>query len=91
MVMEFLREIAGVLGAADAFRIHYAVVDGRGGYFENVARLAFFSDREIVLKGRKGCVRVEGEGLSLGKYYAGDLVIYGNILHIGRGGGGEKL
>ena len=36
--MEFLKEIAKVLGAdaAGAFRVQYAVVDGKGGYFQNV-------------------------------------------------------
>ncbi len=68
--MEFLREIANILGAGDALSIHYTVVDGSGGYFQNVVRLLSFSETEIVLKGRRSNVRVEGERLSLGKYFA---------------------
>ncbi len=89
--MEFLREIANILGAGDALSIHYTVVDGSGGYFQNVVRLLSFSETEIVLKGRRCNVRVEGERLSLGKYFAGDLVIRGNIVRIGREDGHAKL
>ena len=84
--MEFLKEIAKVLGAdaAGAFRVQYAVVDGKGGYFQNVRRLVAFSPTEVVLRGRTGAVRVEGENLSLGKYFAGDLVIEGDIARVER-------
>lgn len=91
ILMEFLREIANILGAGDALSIHYTVVDGSGGYFQNVVRLLSFSETEIVLKGRRCNVRVEGERLSLGKYFAGDLVIRGNIVRIGREDGHAKL
>ena len=74
ILMEFLREIANILGAGDALSIHYT-----------------FSETEIVLKGRRSNVRVEGERLSLGKYFAGDLVIRGNIVRIGREDGHAKL
>ena len=86
--MEFLREVGRALGA-EAFRIHYTVVDGRGGYFQNVVRLVSFSEEAIVLKGRKGRVRVEGTGLSLGKYEAGDLVVRGRIRGVFCEGEGE--
>ncbi len=84
--MEFLREIAGALGAdaAGTFRIQYTVVDGKGGYFQNVRRLTEFSRERVVLRGREGCVRVEGRDLSLGKYFAGDLVIAGDIVRVER-------
>ena len=84
--MEFLKEIAKVLvaDAAGAFRVQYAVVDGKGGYFQNVKRLVQFSSTEVVLRGRTGAVRVEGENLSLGKYFAGDLVIEGDIARVER-------
>lgn len=89
--MEFLREIANFLGAADVFSIRYTVIDGRGAYLENVRRLALFTPTQIVVKGRRGRLCVEGEGLSLGKYAAGDLVIRGTIVRVTREGGGEKL
>ena len=37
-----------------------------------------------MLRGRTGAVRVEGENLSLGKYFAGDLVIEGDIARVER-------
>lgn len=79
--MEFMREIEGALGA-DTFRIRYTVVGGRGGYFENVYRLAAFSESEVVIRGRRETVVVSGEGLTLGKYHAGDLVIAGEIFKV---------
>lgn len=84
--MEFLREIAGVLGAdaAGAFRVQYTVIDGKGGYFQNVKRLVQFSEEAVVLRGREGALRVEGTHLSLGKYFAGDLVIAGDIVRVER-------
>ncbi len=88
--MEFLHEIAKRLGA-DAFRIHYTVVDGRGAYFENVVRILYFSAGEIVLRGRGGSVRVTGEALSLGRYFAGDLEVRGDVRCVAREGGDGKL
>lgn len=67
-----------------AFRVQYTVVDGGGGYFQNVKRLLEFSPTVIVLKGGKGSLRVEGENLSLGKYFQGDLVVHGTILKVER-------
>ena len=89
--MELWREIGQVLGAGDVFRIHYTVVDGQGGYFQNVVRLLSFTETELVLKGRRGSVRVEGERLSLGKYFAGDLVVRGTIVAVSREGADVKL
>ena len=62
----------------------YTVWEGKGGYFQNVKRLVQFSSTEVVLRGRTGAVRVEGENLSLGKYFAGDLVIEGDIARVER-------
>lgn len=84
--MEFLKEIAKTLGAdaAGAFRVQYAVVDGKGGYFQNVRRLVQFSPTEVVLRGREGAVRIEGENLTLGKYFAGDVIVSGAIVRVER-------
>ncbi len=82
--MGLFREIARVLGAADVFRVRYTVTDGGGGYFENVKRIVRFSKEEVVLRGRQGGLRVEGRELSLGKYFAGDLVVYGEIVRVER-------
>ncbi len=65
-------------------RMLYAVVDGRGAYVQNVKYIREFSSQCIVFQGRKGAVRVEGENLSLGKYFGGDATVLGNILRVGR-------
>lgn len=65
-------------------RVQYTVVDGRGGYFQNVRRLLEFSPACIVLAGKKGRVRVEGQGLSLGKCCMGDVAVLGDICKIER-------
>ena len=83
--MRLFSEIAHSLAAdGDSLRVQYTVVDGRGGYFQNVKRLTEFSETRIVLRGKKGAVSVEGEGLSLGKYFAGDVKVLGDIVKVER-------
>lgn len=68
----------------DPARVQYTVVDGRGGYFRNVKKLDGFSEREIVLRGRRGGVRVEGERLRVQKLFAGDCSVLGDIRKVER-------
>ncbi len=84
--MRLISEISKTLkfDGLSVLRIQYTVIDGKGGYFQNVKRLLEFSETKIVLTGRKGAVCVEGEKLALGKYFAGDLAILGNIHKIER-------
>ncbi len=83
--MRFLDEIQRLLGAeGETSRVQYTVVDGKGGYFQNVKRLPEFSSSAIVLRGRKGAVRVEGEHLTLGKYALGDVAVFGSITSVRR-------
>ncbi len=83
--MRLREEIFRLLGGeGETARVHYTVVDGKGGYFQNVRRLPEFSDTAVVLRGRKGGVRVEGSGLSLGKYCAGDVAVFGDIRSVVR-------
>ena len=83
--MRLFSEIKQVLGhGEDSSRVQYTVLDGGGGYFQNVKKILEFSENAIVFSGRKGAVRVEGEGLSLGKYYLGDALVKGNILKVSR-------
>ncbi len=70
----------------DLTRIRYTVVDGEGGYFQNVKRLVAFSSERVVFGGRKGQVTVEGSDLSLGKYCDGDVAVFGNIEGVFREG-----
>lgn len=67
-----------------AFRVQYTVIDGGGGYFQNVKKLLEFSPERLVLKGARGRLNIEGERLSLGKYFQGDLVVRGKIIKIER-------
>ena len=83
--MRLFSEIASALGREeDSSRVQYTVLDGGGGYFQNVKKILEFSENAIVFAGRRGAVRVEGEGLSLGKYYLGDAVVRGNIFRVSR-------
>lgn len=83
--MEFVREICAALGA-DALRLRYTIVSGKGAYFQNVYRLAAFSETEIIVRSRRETYLVSGASLSLGKYEAGDLVIFGDIVRVERQG-----
>lgn len=83
--MRLFSEIAEALAAeGESLRVQYTVVDGRGGYFQNVKRLAEFSDEVVVFTGKKGGVRVTGAHLSIGKYFAGDATVLGDIIKVER-------
>ena len=83
--MRLFAEIERALGQdEDSSRVQYTVLDGGGGYFQNVKKILEFSENAIVFSGRRGAVRIEGEGLSLGKYYLGDAVVRGNIIRVSR-------
>lgn len=83
--MKLLDEIARALGAEEySSHLRYTVIDGRGGYFENVKRLLEFSSARIVLAGKGGKVCIEGEGLSLGKCFGGDVAVLGTIERVER-------
>lgn len=82
LITEILHEL-GSDGLSTA-RVQYTVVDGKGGYFQNVRRLLEFSPESILLAGKKGRVRVQGNSLSLGKCVAGDVAVRGDILKVER-------
>ena len=77
--MRLFSEIVKSLGAELGAGVQYTVLENQGGYFQNVKRITEFSQEIIVLRGKKGSVRVEGKNLSIGKYYAGDVVVKGDI------------
>lgn len=84
--MRLLSEIKKIFPAAeDAFALQYTVLAG-GGYFENVKRIVEFSPERVVLKCGGGGLKIEGKELSLGKYFQGDLVVYGKICKVEREG-----
>ena len=83
--MRLFSEIKRALGQEeDSARVQYTVLDGGGGYFQNVKKILEFSETLIVFAGRRGAIRIEGEGLHLGKYYLGDALVRGSIVRVSR-------
>ena len=78
----FSELFAGLLSASGG-SVRYTVAEGEA-VFENVKRISAFSEERIVFLGRSGSVEVEGGGLSLGRYEAGDAVVRGKILRVTR-------
>lgn len=81
--MRVFSEWLSGLQRASGGSVQYTVAEGEG-IFENVKRIAAFSGERIVLLGRRGGVEVEGSGLSLGRYDAGDVVVCGTIARVTR-------
>ena len=82
--MRLFSELSKALAAEgqNFSRVQYTVVDGKGGYFQNVKRILELSQECIVLSGKKGSVRIEGSGLSLGKCFSGDVTVLGDIFRV---------
>ena len=78
----FSELFAGLLSASGG-SVRYTVAEGEA-VFENVKRISAFSEERIVLLGRRGAVEVEGTGLSLGRYDAGDVVVLGTVARVTR-------
>ena len=77
------QELVSAARAAAGGSIEYTVAEGEG-LFENVRRIAALSEERIVFLGKSGSVEVEGSGLSLGRYEAGDAVVRGKISRVTR-------
>ena len=75
--MEFLQEILSAAGA-DTLSA-FTVVPGFGGYFKGVNGVTEFSPGKIVLAVGDIRVSVEGENLTVGRYFMGDMFISGVI------------
>ena len=85
--MKLLAEIAKQLLAEEdgaSFGVQYCVIDGKGGYFQNVKSIREFSQTCIVLQGKRTAVKVSGSGLYLGKYFGGDATVLGDICSVER-------
>ena len=76
--MRFGEEIFKLLGGEDPARIAYTV-SGGGAYLRNVRRIREFSAARIECAGKRGGIKIEGEGLEISKYAAGDVVIRGAV------------
>lgn len=80
--MNFLDGILKNLGICeDVTPLPYraAVLGGKLGYFENVKGIKSYKKDEVVLYLKKGEITVRGEGLTIGKYCMGDILILGEI------------
>ena len=75
--MKLLEQILTELGA-DTLR-SFSVVPDFGGYFRSIKGVAEYSSEKVVLALRKNKITVEGENLTLGKYFEEDLLIKGRI------------
>ncbi len=80
--MRLIREIFKALSAEAGAEVQYTVVEGQGGYFQNVKRILEFTPERIVLRGKKNSVRIEGKNLKIGKYYSGDVAVGGEIVRV---------
>ncbi len=75
--MKLLDQILSELGA-DTLK-SFSVVPGFGGYFRSVKGVAEYSPEKVVLALRKNRITIEGDRLTLGKYFEEDLFIRGDI------------
>lgn len=80
--MRLLSEILRAIGDAGA-GVLYTVADG-GAYFQNVRKIAEFSPTVLVLRGKRGALRVEGKDLVLFKYSGGDAAVRGTVERVFR-------
>ncbi len=58
------------------------LVIGGGGYFEGVKTVGDFSPERVVLYFPRQTLEIEGENLSIAKYYEGDLRLLGKITKV---------
>lgn len=60
----------------------YTVCSKKCGYFENVLSIISYTDKEVVLKLKKGSLTVVGNNLFIKSYNKGDICIGGEILSV---------
>lgn len=75
--MKLLEQILNELGADEMKSI--TLVPGSCCYLKSVRTITDFSDAKIVLQCGKNRVTVEGEGLTVGKFFEGDLLVEGGV------------
>ena len=75
--MKLLEQILSELGA-DTLK-SFSVVPDFGGYFRSIKGVSEYSSVKVVLSLKKNRITVEGENLTLGKYFEEDLLIKGKI------------
>ena len=78
--MKLLEQILSELGA-DTLK-SFSVVPDFGGYFRSIKGVSEYSSVKIVLALKKNKIIIEGENLTLGKYFEEDLLIKGKITEV---------
>jgi hypothetical protein len=78
--MEILWQVIKKLGwdCAESF----TVTPNFGGYFKGVKCVKEFSPSQIKLQLNKQTVNISGDGLCIGKFFEGDIIIEGKILGV---------
>lgn len=75
--MKLLEQILNELGA-DTLK-SFSIIPDFGGYFRSVKGVSEYSPQKITLLLKKSHLIIEGENLTLGKYFEEDLFIKGKI------------
>ncbi len=75
--MKLVEQIINELGAEGGNS--FTVCPGRLAYFKGVKAVEELSSEKVVLVCGRFIVTVDGENLSVGEYFQGDMIINGNI------------
>jgi len=69
-------------GVDASFTFQYYIIEGYGGYFQNVKGVERLSPEEVVILFKTGALLVCGEALAVKKYCDGDMLVEGNIFKV---------
>jgi hypothetical protein len=78
--MKLLDQILSELGA-DTLK-SFSIVPSFGGYFRCVKAVCEYSTEKIVLSQNKDKITIQGENLTLAKYFEQDLFVKGKISNV---------
>lgn len=83
--MAFKKEIIDCISPLKTvYGFRYTVVDGLGGYFENVLKIGEISTYSLTLLCKYGVFNISGDCLKITKYCDGDLAVSGKITKVER-------
>lgn len=83
--MAFKTEISKLLSPLKYVSgLRYTVIDGAGGYFENVLKIGELSTYSVTFITKSGVFKVGGSDLKVVKFCDGDLALKGTISLIER-------
>ena len=83
--MSFIDDIARSIGENFSVGGDFkCTLFSNAGYFENIAEIISYGEKEIVLKIKSGRITVNGERLYVKKYCGGDVAVCGKITALKR-------